>query len=87
MQSGSGPRLLPGADRRPRYPEDCIPVTGGLYEFIRMCFGLTGAPATFMRLMDKVFGDLNFRDVLIYLDDILIFGSTIEETLERLEEA
>lgn len=59
--------------------------TGGLYEFTRMCFGLAGAPATFMRLMDKLFGDLNFRDVLIYLDDILVFGSTIEETLGRLE--
>ena len=32
--------------------------TGCLYEFTRMCFGLTGAPATFMRLMDKLFLDL-----------------------------
>jgi len=58
--------------------------TGGLFEFTRMCFGLTGAPATFMRLMDKLFGDLNFRSLLVYLDDILVFGSSIEETLQRL---
>ncbi|PIK34653.1 hypothetical protein BSL78_28525 [Apostichopus japonicus] len=59
--------------------------TGGLYEFTRMPFGLTNAPATFMRLMDKVFGDENFQTVLIYLDDILVFGRTFQETQQRLE--
>ena len=59
--------------------------TGGLYEFIRMPFGLCNAPATFMRLMDLAFGDQNFQSVLIYMDDILVFGSTYEETLQRLE--
>ena len=59
--------------------------TGGLYEFRRMPFGLTGAPATFMRLMDKIFGDQQFQSVLIYLDDILVFGKTFEETLARLD--
>ena len=58
--------------------------TGGLYEFNRMPFGLCNAPSTFMRLMDKVFGDQNFQSLLIYLDDILVFGSTYEETHERL---
>ena len=59
--------------------------TGGLYEFKRMPFGLCNAPATFMRVMDKIFGDQNFRSILIYLNDILVFGSTVEETTERLE--
>ena len=59
--------------------------TGGLYEFTRMPFGLCNAPATFMRLMDKAFGDQTFQSVLIYLDDILVFGSTIEETMQRLD--
>lgn len=59
--------------------------TGGLYEFTRLPFGLTNAPATFMRLMDRVFGDQNFQSVLIYLDDILVFGRTFEETQQRLE--
>ena len=59
--------------------------TGGLYEYTRMPFGLCNAPATFMRLMDKAFGDLNFQSLLVYLDDILVFGSTFEETLQRLD--
>ena len=59
--------------------------TGGLYEFTRMPFGLTGAPGTFMRVMDKIFGDQNFQTVLIYLDDILVFGRTFEETMQRLD--
>ena len=30
-------------------------------------------------------GDLNLRDCLIYLDDIVIFSSTVQEHLEHLE--
>ena len=59
--------------------------TGGLYEYLRMPFGLCNAPATFMRLMDKGFGDQNFQTLLIYLDDILVFGNTFEETMGRLD--
>ena len=59
--------------------------TGGLYEYLRMPFGLCNAPGMFMQLMDKAFGDLNFQTLLVYLDDILVFGSTFEETLSRLE--
>ena len=40
-----------------------------------------------MRLMDKAFGDLNFQILLVYFDDILVFGSTFEEMLSRLETA
>ena len=47
--------------------------------------GLCNAPDTFMRVTDKAFGDLNFQFLFAYLDDILVFGSTFEETLFRLE--
>ena len=58
---------------------------GGLYEYTRMPFGLCGAQVTFMRLMDKMFGDQNFQTMLIYLDDICLFGSSFEETLQQLD--
>ena len=57
----------------------------GFFEFHRMPFGLCNAPATFQRLMERCMGDLNLTDCLIYLDDIVIFSSTFEEHLDRLE--
>ncbi|XP_069800966.1 uncharacterized protein [Dendropsophus ebraccatus] len=57
----------------------------GLYEFLRMPFGLNNAPATFQRLMELCLGDLNFECLLIYLDDIIIFSSSFAEHLERLD--
>ena len=59
--------------------------TMGFYEFNRMPFGLCNAPATFQRLMERCMGELNLKDCLIYLDDIIIFSSTVEQHLERLE--
>lgn len=56
----------------------------GFYEFNRMPQGITNAPATFQRLMEKCIGDMAFTDVLVYLDDLLIFSSTLEEHLDRL---
>jgi hypothetical protein len=50
-----------------------------------MAFGLTNAPATFQRLMETCMGEMNLKECLIFLDDILIFSSTFEEHLERLE--
>ncbi|MCG8032787.1 MAG: reverse transcriptase, partial [Candidatus Thiodiazotropha taylori] len=58
----------------------------GFFEFNRMPFGLCNAPASFQRLMERCMGDLNLRDCLIYLDDVIIFSSTFEEHLDRLEE-
>ena len=57
----------------------------GLFEFNRMPFGLTNAPATFQRLMERCLGGLNLKICLVYLDDVIVFGSTFEETLERLQ--
>ncbi len=64
----------------------------GLYQYCRMPFGLTNAPATFQRLMDKLFNGWNF--VFIYLDDILIASRSFSEhithimqVLQRLQEA
>ncbi len=41
-----------------------------------MPFGLTGAPATFSRLKDKVQDGLIGKRFLTYLDEIIIYGKT-----------
>lgn len=50
-----------------------------------MPFGLCNAPSTFQRLMEHMFGDQRFQTLLLYLDDIIVFSSTITQHLQRLE--
>ncbi|KZR95877.1 Uncharacterized protein APZ42_010100, partial [Daphnia magna] len=57
----------------------------GLYEFLRLPFGLNNAPSTFQRLMDRVLARLKWQMCLVYLDDVLVFGKTFEEHQKRLE--
>ena len=58
----------------------------GLYEFQVMPFGLCNAPATFQRLMENVLAGLARDKCLIYLDDILVIGRSLEEHLSNLRE-
>ena len=55
----------------------------GLYQFTVMPFGLSGAPATFQRLMDHMTDGIH-HFAHAYLDDLIIFSSTWEEHLEHL---
>lgn len=57
----------------------------GLYEYNRLPQGLCNSPASFMRMMLSIFGDLNFSSLLCYLDDLLIFARSEQEALTCLE--
>lgn len=57
----------------------------GFYEFNRMPQGLSGAPATFQSLMECTVGDMNLIEVLVYLDDIIVFRRTLEQHEVRLD--
>ena len=57
----------------------------GLYQFTVMPFGLSNAPANFERLMERVLSGLQWHQCLVYLDDIIIFGSDFDETLGNLK--
>ena len=57
----------------------------GHYEFNRMPFGLSGAPATFQKLMHTVLKTENWSTCLVYLDDVLIYGKDFDQHMERLE--
>ena len=52
----------------------------GVYEFLRMPYGLCNAPATFQGLMQNCLGELNLTYALIYL----VFSRTEEEHLHCL---
>ncbi|XP_073711543.1 uncharacterized protein [Misgurnus anguillicaudatus] len=56
----------------------------GFFQFERMPQGITGAPATFQRLMEKAVGDMHMLEVIVYLDDLIVFGKTLEEHEQRL---
>ena len=56
----------------------------GLFEYLRMPFGLKNAAQTFQRFMDSVFRDLPF--VYIYLDDILVASNSPDEHRKHLRQ-
>lgn len=39
---------------------------------------------TFQRLMEKAVGDMHMHKVIVYLDDLIVFGKTLEEHEQRL---
>ena len=57
----------------------------GLYEYTRLPFGLSNAPATFQRLMQRCLGEQCFDNVLIYLDDIIVYSPDFDTHLTHLD--
>ena len=66
-------------------PKTAFVTRKGLLRFKVMPFGLSNAPATFQRLMEKVLMGLQWQKCLVYLDDIIMFGRDFDETLANLE--
>jgi hypothetical protein len=56
----------------------------GTFRYERMAFGLSGAPSAFQRVMDAMLVGLRDVEVLVYLDDLLIFSDTIEDHVRRM---
>lgn len=56
----------------------------GLFQFIRMPFGLSNAPATWQRLIDQVLGADLEPNCFVYLDDIIIISEDFKTYLDVL---
>lgn len=51
-----------------------------------MPFGVQGAPAVFMQLINQVLHDHLHKGVLVYFDDILIYTETMAEHVKLVFE-
>lgn len=59
-------------------------VEHGHYEFLRMPFGLRNAPSTFQRVMDNILREYIGKICLVYMDDIIVFSTSLQEHMENL---
>ncbi|MCO5552036.1 hypothetical protein L7F22_005545 [Adiantum nelumboides] len=57
--------------------------TFGLFEFLVMPFGLTNAPATFNRMMDRIFREYTLF-VGTFFDDIIVFSKNETDHKDHL---
>lgn len=58
----------------------------GLFDFNKMPSGLCNTPHTLQRLMECLFENCHYKTVLLYLDDMIVFSSSTQQHLEKLEE-
>ncbi|KAK3553528.1 hypothetical protein QTP70_004156 [Hemibagrus guttatus] len=60
--------------------------THGHYEYLVMPFGLTNAPVVFQSLINEVFQDILGKWVIAYIDDILVYSTSLEEHVRHVRE-
>ncbi len=65
-------------------PKTAITTPFGLFEFVRMPFGLQNAAQTFQRFIDHILQGLDF--VYVYIDDVLVASHNQEQHLNHLKE-
>lgn len=56
----------------------------GHYDFLLLPFGLMNAPATSQQIMNELFRPYLGKFVVVFLDNILIYGKTFEEHIDHI---
>ena len=57
-------------------PKTPFLIPSGHYDFTRMPFGLKNAPSSFQRMMNNVLTGLTNKQCFVYLNNIVLYGST-----------
>lgn len=58
----------------------------GVWEYLKMPFGLCNAPSVYQRAINKALKGLKDKIALVYMDDVLVFAKTKEEAFQSLEQ-
>ena len=61
-------------------------IHSGIYEWLRLTFGLSNSPVTFLMMMAQVLRNINWKFELCYVDDILVFSENFETHLDNLRQ-
>lgn len=83
LDLASGYWQIPMADADK--PKTAFITRRGLFQFKVMPFGLCNAPATFERLMEAILRGLLWERCMVYIDDIIVYGRSFDQTLANLE--
>ncbi|KAI7942667.1 hypothetical protein MJO28_012694 [Puccinia striiformis f. sp. tritici] len=82
--------VLKGFHQIPTHPESRkfmrIICHLGIYEYLRMPFGIKNAPSHFQRMMDSVFGSFIRQGwMMVYIDDILIYSDDWDTHIQKIK--
>lgn len=72
-------------DEKTRHKSALI-TKNGVYEWLRLSFGLINSPVIFQMIMTQVLRGLNWKFVLVYVDKNLILSKTFHEYLRHLDQ-
>lgn len=82
LDAASGFYQIPLSDRASYLCTMATP--RGRYRYLRLPFGIKSAPEVYLQVMSDLFGDL--AGVIVYFDDFLVTGETIEELEANLRQ-
>ena len=54
------------------------------YEFLVIPYGLANAPSVFQAFVNEMFWDMLGRQVVVYINDVLIYSATLEEHIAQV---